>query len=91
MLSLEDRADPVAMLGSLINAGAANRLTVVVDPGSDSGGTTSPAPAPQTPLTTPNSKPSSNACAAWATSRALIPRLVTDRRNYYRTVITVRQ
>ena len=38
MLSLEDRADPVAMLGSLINAGAANRLSVVVDTGSDSGG-----------------------------------------------------
>ncbi len=33
MLSLEDRGDPVAMLGSLINAGAANRLTVVVDTG----------------------------------------------------------
>lgn len=31
MLALEDRADPVAMLGSLINAGADNRLTVVVD------------------------------------------------------------
>ena len=38
MLSLEDRADPVAMLGSLINAGAANRLSVVVDTGSDSRG-----------------------------------------------------
>ena len=31
VLSLEDRADPVALLGSLINAGAANRLTVVFD------------------------------------------------------------
>lgn len=31
MLSLEDRSDPVALLGSLINAGAANRLTVVYD------------------------------------------------------------
>ncbi len=31
MLSLEDRADPVAMLGSLINAKVANRLTVVFD------------------------------------------------------------
>ena len=31
MLSLEDRADPVALLGSLINAGARNRVTVVFD------------------------------------------------------------
>ena len=31
MLSLEDRSDPVALLGSLINAGVANRLTVVFD------------------------------------------------------------
>ncbi len=31
VLSLEDRADPVALLGSLINAGQANRLTVVYD------------------------------------------------------------
>ena len=31
VLSLEDRADPVALLGSLINAGVANRLTVVFD------------------------------------------------------------
>jgi hypothetical protein len=31
MLSLEDRADPVALLGSLINAEATNRLTVVFD------------------------------------------------------------
>lgn len=35
VLSLEDRSDPVALLGSLINAGAANRLTVVYDAGSD--------------------------------------------------------
>ena len=33
MLSLEDRADPVALLGSLISAGAANRLVVVFDGG----------------------------------------------------------
>ncbi len=33
MLSLEDRADPVALLGSLLNAEAANRLTVVFDRG----------------------------------------------------------
>ena len=33
MLALEDRADPVALLGSLINAGVANRLTVVFDGG----------------------------------------------------------
>lgn len=31
VLSLEDRADPVALLGSLINAGVSNRLTVVFD------------------------------------------------------------
>ena len=31
VLSLEDRADPVALLGSLINAGVDNRLTVVFD------------------------------------------------------------
>jgi hypothetical protein len=33
MLSLEDRTDPVAVLGSLLNADAANRLTVVFDHG----------------------------------------------------------
>ena len=37
VLSLEDRADPVALLGSLINAGAANRLTVVYDAGAEPG------------------------------------------------------
>ncbi|CAA9372191.1 MAG: hypothetical protein AVDCRST_MAG32-804 [uncultured Nocardioides sp.] len=31
MLSLEDRADPVALLGSLMNARMANRVTVVFD------------------------------------------------------------
>ncbi|HET6693832.1 MAG TPA: hypothetical protein VFG97_05980, partial [Pedococcus sp.] len=31
VLSLEDRSDPVALLGSLIDAGAPNRLTVVFD------------------------------------------------------------
>jgi hypothetical protein len=31
VLSLEDRADPVALLGSLINAGSHNRITVVFD------------------------------------------------------------
>lgn len=34
VLSLEDRSDPIALLGSLINATAANRLTVVYDAGS---------------------------------------------------------
>ena len=33
MICLEDRADPVALLGSLVNAAAANRLTVVFDGG----------------------------------------------------------
>lgn len=31
MLSLEDRSDPVALLGSLMSAGASNRVTVVYD------------------------------------------------------------
>jgi hypothetical protein len=31
VLSLEDRADPVALLGSLIDAGSTNRVTVVFD------------------------------------------------------------
>ena len=38
MLSLEDRGDPVAVLGSLVSAGAANRLVVVFDAGRGSGG-----------------------------------------------------
>ena len=33
MLSLEDRSDPVALLGSLMNATLANRVTVVFDGG----------------------------------------------------------
>ena len=46
MLSLEDRADPVALLGSLISAGATNRLVVVFDGGRDTdagGGAAEPA------------------------------------------------
>lgn len=35
VLSLEDRSDPVALLGSLINAASANRLTIVYDAGAD--------------------------------------------------------
>ena len=31
VLSLEDRSDPIALLGSLINASSSNRLTVVFD------------------------------------------------------------
>ena len=31
VLSLENRSDPVALLGSLVNAGASNRLTIVFD------------------------------------------------------------
>lgn len=38
VLSLEDRSDPVALLGSLINAGVTNRLTVVFDGGETDGG-----------------------------------------------------
>ncbi|KRB78543.1 hypothetical protein ASE01_04600 [Nocardioides sp. Root190] len=37
VLSLEDRSDPVALLGSLINATTLNRLTVVYDAGADPG------------------------------------------------------
>ncbi len=37
VLSLEDRSDPVALLGSLINASTANRLTVVFDAGASGG------------------------------------------------------
>lgn len=37
LLALEDRADPVALLGSLINASVANRLTVVFDGGESRG------------------------------------------------------
>lgn len=37
MLSLEDRSDPVALLGSLINARVTNRLTVVFDGRDDDG------------------------------------------------------
>jgi hypothetical protein len=38
MLSLEDRTDPVALLGSLMNAQATNRLTVVFERGDDDKG-----------------------------------------------------
>jgi hypothetical protein len=31
VLALEERSDPVALLGSLVNAGVPNRLTVVFD------------------------------------------------------------
>lgn len=37
VLSLEDRSDPVALLGSLINTGVTNRLTVVFDGGEAEG------------------------------------------------------
>jgi hypothetical protein len=37
VLSLEDRSDPVALLGSLINAGTRNRITVVFDSDRDQG------------------------------------------------------
>ena len=43
MLSLEDRADPVALLGSLISAGATNRLVVVFDGGRRTSGDEQPA------------------------------------------------
>ena len=37
VLSLEDRTDPVALLGSLVNAGSPDRLTIVYDPTSGAG------------------------------------------------------
>lgn len=37
LLALEDRSDPVALLGSLINQGVSNRLTVVFDGGNVQG------------------------------------------------------
>lgn len=37
VLALEDRADPVALLGSLVNAAVPNRLTVVFDGGDQRG------------------------------------------------------
>lgn len=37
VLSLEDRSDPVAVLGSLMSAGSTNRLTVVFDHNGDTG------------------------------------------------------
>lgn len=37
LLALEDRTDPVALLGSLINSTVTNRLTVVFDGGDDHG------------------------------------------------------
>jgi len=37
VLSLEDRSDPVALLGSLINAPVSNRLTVIYDGGTATG------------------------------------------------------
>jgi hypothetical protein len=40
VLSLEDRTDPVALFGSLVNAGSDNRLTVVFD-GGEADGTSS--------------------------------------------------
>lgn len=42
VLSLEDRADPVALFGSLVNAGAENRVTVVYDAAAADGSAPSP-------------------------------------------------
>lgn len=44
VLSLEDRSDPVALLGSLINADVGNRLTVVYD--GSAGGSEDPGTSP---------------------------------------------
>ena len=43
MLSLEDRTDPAALLGSLVSAGSSNRLVVVFDAGHGSGDDKQPA------------------------------------------------
>ena len=68
VLSLEDRDDPVALLGSLVNAGAANRTDVVFDAaGCEPGESYSPARAPPTPppRPIPTWRPSSTGCASW--------------------------
>ena len=71
VLSLEDRADPVALLGSLINAGARNRVTVVFDGGDARRETsTSPAAAPPTRPATPSSRPRSSASSDGRLPRA---------------------
>ena len=69
VLSLEDRSDPVALLGSLVNAGAANRVTVVFDGDrrARAATSTSPAAAPPTRPTTPRSGPRSPGSGSWAT------------------------
>ena len=68
VLSLEDRDDPVALLGSLVNAGAANRTDIVFDASAPRRARrTSRAPAPRTRRrsTTPTWPPSSTGCGAW--------------------------
>ncbi len=72
VLSLEDRDDPVAVLGSLVNAGARNRTDVVFDAaGSEPGEAYLWARAPPTrpPRPTPTWRPSSAASGSGAISR----------------------
>ena len=57
VLSLEDRADPVALLGSLINADVANRVTVVYD------GSSARTPSPTSPAAARPTRPSTPDCA----------------------------
>ena len=70
VLSLEDRADPVALLGSLINAGASNRLTVVFDAATAGGRrSTSPGGRAADRRPHPELRPRSSASRTPATSR----------------------
>ena len=68
MLALEDRADPVALLGSLVSAGDDQRTTVIFDAaGSSSEGVYVAGARAPTPR--PTWSPSWTGSASWATSR----------------------
>ncbi len=68
MLALEDRADPVALLGSLVSAGDANRTTVVFDAAGSSLGERLRRRRPGRRRLPRAWSPSSTGCAGWATS-----------------------
>ena len=71
VLSLEDRADPVALLGSLINARVSNRLTVVFDGGDEPGAASYVVGGRAADgAATPSSAPRSPGCRSSATSPA---------------------
>ena len=79
VLSLEDRDDPVALLGSLVNAGAANRTDVVFDASGAAPGEAYLAGRPRRgrgggPPSRP-APPSSTGCAPGATSASTSARV----------------